>query len=377
MEQAELALLQAFVQAFQASTDSHLVEQREEIAFAEHRRERLDALLTFALPDNGAVFELAVEAVNAAYPRDARRLIEYLATFHELHEPSGSKPAIPVVVAHHLTDGAKDAFRAAGINYFEASSGSLRFRDGTWFIDIERPSKSSAGRKVGNVFSGAREQVVHALLMHWLRADEDDWLPGNELAVMADTSPFTVSKTLQELEKYDWVETTGAGPTLRRRLKRGRALLDAWANEWTHRAHTEPRTRWYTYAGGKGGIVDWMLEKLADRTGWAVTGAAAANAQVPHLTTVDRVQIIVPRGLGEAWAQDLRLERTDKGSNVTLIERAGASLMFLDEHPARPDSRFASPFIQYLDLLDGVGRNKELATEFRSRVLRMGSIADD
>jgi hypothetical protein len=32
---------------------------------------------------------------------------------------------------------------------------------------------------------------------------------------------------------------------------------------------------------------------------------------------------------------------------------------------------FASPFIQYLDLLNGAGRNKELAEAFRKNTLRM------
>ena len=103
-----------------------------------------------------------------------------------------------------------------------------------------------------------------------------------------------------------------------------------------------------------------------------VTGAAAANTVVPHLTSVDRVQVIVPLGQAEVWGQEFNLKRVDKGANVVFIERAGASLMFLDEHPERPGSRFASRFIQYLDLLDNYGRNKELAAEFRHRALKIG-----
>jgi hypothetical protein len=61
---------------------------------------------------------------------------------------------------------------------------------------------------------------------------------------------------------------------------------------------------------------------------------------------------------------------------VTFIERTGASLMFCDTHPERPGSHFASRFVMYLDLLDGVGRNKELAAEFRSRGLGLRETAN-
>ena len=90
-------------------------------------------------------------------------------------------------------------------------------------------------------------------------------------------------------------------------------------------------------------------------------------------SSIDRVQVIVPPGQAEAWGEELKLKQVDKGANIIFIERDGASLMFLDEHPERPSSRFAGRFIQYLDLLDNYGRNKELAAEFRRRALKIGT----
>lgn len=172
---------------------------------------------------------------------------------------------------------------------------------------------------------------------------------------------------MQELEREGWVDATGAGPGLRRRLVKPEALLDAWADDWVSRK--ESRSRWHVHA--RSNPIDTVLSKLASYEGWALTGAAAANAVVPHLTLVDRVQVIVPPGQAEAWAEQLLFKPAEKGSNVVFVEREGASLMFLDEHPERPGSRFASKFIQYLDMLDGYGRDKELAEEFRRRALRM------
>ena len=71
------------------------------------------------------------------------------------------------------------------------------------------------------------------------------------------------------------------------------------------------------------------------------------------------------------WAEQAGLKPADKGFNVVLVEREGASLLFTQTHPEMAGARFASRFIQYLDLLDGYGRNKELAVEFRCDALGM------
>ncbi|XHS80107.1 type IV toxin-antitoxin system AbiEi family antitoxin [Burkholderiaceae bacterium UC74_6] len=311
--------------------------------------------------------------MDNVYPRDAQMLTvrfaaraTYLVGIDE----------VPIVVATYLSDGAKKLLRDGDVNFYEVASGTLYFKHGLRHIDIQREGSGPAERKIRSVFNGAREQVVHALLEHWRREGGDAWVSGTDLAEMAETSPFTVSTTLQELERQAWVDVTGAGPTLRRRLSRPENLLDAWAQAWRQKLPSEKRTRWYAYANGRSGILDHMLSRLADFDGWALTGAGAANTVVPHLTAVDRVSIIVPPGLGKDWADDLKLEPAEKGANVTFIERTGASLMFGDSHPDRPGSRFASRFVMYLDLLDGVGRNKELATEFRSRALGLGAMVD-
>ncbi|MEP6502788.1 MAG: type IV toxin-antitoxin system AbiEi family antitoxin [Betaproteobacteria bacterium] len=271
------------------------------------------------------------------------------------------------VAAGHLTAGSREMLLQEGINYFD-SSGTLYFRHATWLVDIDRPPRETSSRRIGSLFAGAREQVVHAMLVHWHLTEGKFPISGAELAHMAATSTYTVSRTLQEMERLDWLQTTGSGPSQRRLLSRPAALLDAWAAAWTQRS--EVRSRWYAYAP-RGGIVDVVLQRLVGHEGWAITGAAAANAAVPHLSVVDRVVVIVAPGSSDVLAGTMQLKSADKGHNVILVEREGASLLFLDSDPERPGSRFASPFVQYLDLLDGVGRNKELASELRRQVLKI------
>lgn len=367
------ARIRPFFTALDQVVGLRVVGCKEDEPFVvEGRRLRLDFLVHVHLGCEKKLTALGIEALDSVYPRDAKMLMERFAA--RARYLAGADE-VPIVVATYLSSGSQKLLREGRINFYEVTSGTLYYRHGLRHIDIQRESNTPVEqRKIRSVFSGAREQVVHALLEHWRREGEEAWVSGAEIAEMAGTSPFTVSTTMQEFERQAWVDVTGSGPTLRRRLSRPELLLDAWAQVWKQRLPKETRTRWYAYAGGSGGIVDHMLERLAGRDGWLMTGAAAANAVVPHLMAIDRATIIVPPGVSKQWAADLKLEQAEKGSNVTFIERTGASLMFGDTNSERRGSRFASRFVMYLDLLDGVGRNKELAVEFRSRALKLGEM---
>ena len=90
----------------------------------------------------------------------------------------------------------------------------------------------------------------------------------------------------------------------------------------------------------------------------------------PLLTSVDTAEVIIPVGHTDRYADAMALKKADRGPNVILVERGGASILFRREHPEFP-SWFASPFVQYLDLQDDRGRNKELAAHLRETILRI------
>ena len=369
MDNTDISLLHNFTGLLQSATGFLKEHEEVEVQFGDPRRNaRLDALVETKTPDGGSCV-LAIEMKRTAYPRDVRmaisQLMEYRATV-----PHDTRVEL-CLVADTISPGSREALREAGINYYD-QSGTLYFRHHTWLVDIERAPIRPARKKEVALFSGAREQVVHALLYHWYRNADAGYVTGAELSFLSHTSTYTVSSTMQALEQLDFVESKGSGPSQRRRLRDPAALLDAWAEEWTRRR--EMKTRWYAYAPN-GNITDRVIEGFVRhaRQEWALTGAAAANAIVPRLTNVDRVEVIVQPGEAEQLASAIGLSQADKGSNIVMIERTGASLLFLEEHPERLHSRFASPFIQYLDLLNGYGRNKELAEEFRKRALKIGS----
>ena len=363
------SLMHDFTGALQRATGFVVEHEEQEVQFKTGRQgNHLDALVRTRTP-SGDICQLAIEIKHVAYPRDIRMAISHLADYRDcaLHN-EGIELCL---IADQISPGSRQILREAGINYYDRS-GSLYFRHQTWLVDVERaPVRTLRSNDIA-LFRGAREQVVHALLNHWYANPNDGYISGAELSLLAQTSTFTVSSTMQRLEQMDYVESKGSGPAQRRRVCDPAALLDAWADDWTRRRET--RTRWYTYAPSGllavqviGGLVKYSP------TDWAITGAAAANAVIPKLTNVDRVEIIVAPGEAEKVASALDLSKAEKGANLIMIERTGASLMFLDEHPTLPESRFASRFVQYLDLLNGYGRNKELAEEFRKQALHIGS----
>ena len=269
-----------------------------------------------------------------------------------------------MVVAEHISDGAKEDLRHHGIAYFDAS-GTLYLKYQNWLIDIQRPSKPVARCGAVQLFTEAREQVVHALLHARNR-----YLNGLELAELSNTSTYTVSTVLSELDRLEWIASEGSGRTLRRKLSRPGELLDAWAQAWRQRRDT--KSRWYFDTANPTLTLPQIAERLISSKAidGIFTGAAAANLVDPHLTRTDIVDIIISPGQVNEYVEMLGLKSAEKGANLTLIERTGASLLFTQPSPLA-GIPFASPFILYLDLLDGKGRNKELAAQLRQNQLKI------
>jgi hypothetical protein len=175
---------------------------------------------------------------------------------------------------------------------------------------------------------------------------------------------------MQELERYDLVETVGSGPHQQRRAKDVGKLLDKWAEERSKRKPTI--SNWYL-PSPTGPLVKSLVSKINSQNivDVLVTGAAAANTLAPTLTSVPTAELIVPKGLTDDVVTKLGLKEAVRGYNIQIVERNRASLLFPMREPFYEQRYFASPFIQYLDLLNGAGRNKELAEALRKDILRV------
>jgi Transcriptional regulator, AbiEi antitoxin, Type IV TA system len=344
---AELA--HALDAAFSGATDGPIRVARVQTQSARDAGPDLSLTLDAA----GKSVAVAVETLGVAYPRDIHGAVWKLTEYQRAASPA--QDLILLIAAESLSPGAREQLRHRGIGYFERN-GNLHLHWRNCFINIERPNLPSRKRDATFLFTGARETVVHALLVN-----RDQWTTGTQLAEMARTSSYTCSVVLQELERRGWCESTGTGRTLRRKLTQPKPLLEAWAIAWTNRK--EERTRWHTFAERPHLLGDHLAQQIENARlsfDWAFTGAVAANVYAPLLTHIDTAEIIVPCGHAEELAREIGLKPAEKGANVCIVEREGASFLFGDASSTSLP-HLSSPFICYLDLLDGRGRNKELA----------------
>lgn len=320
---------------------------------------RVDALLRL----NNQAW-LAIEVTRSGYPRDVREGLWRLQNSDVAHHLA-SEGVTLAILAEHLTTASREMLRKPGTAYFD-TGGSLFLKvpSAGLLIDIERPPAKPQARRAHSIFTNAREQVLHALLQQG-----DTWSSGVEIASAAQASAFTVSQTVTELDRFDWIESRGSGPAVLRRLSQPGKLLDAWATQWHSRSTSV--SRWYRWSASTEDTLRLISQRVGDRSGILLTGAAAANHLTPWLTSIDRVDLIVPPGSADSIAQTLELKPAEQGSNITLMERGGASTLFTQPGQANDSLSQASPYILYLDLLDGRGRNKELAQHLRETLLKI------
>ncbi|MFC2971006.1 type IV toxin-antitoxin system AbiEi family antitoxin [Azotobacter bryophylli] len=357
-------LISAFAQAVKDATGSTLTEIRTNPMGGLSEPDAIGLLDT---PDGA--WPLVFSIKKDVYPRDVRDAMWDLQSQQSrMKNPS---EVVLIMLADHLSKGAREELKSRGMSFFD-SSGTLFLKHRNWLINIEKAKSSTKGiSRELDVFKGSREMVVHALL-HMGR----DWFHGQEVVDMSKTSGYTVSTVLQELEKFGWVESQGEGRHRTRRLVKPTELLDAWAKVWVQRK--QATTRWYFFCQNPKRLVEELASNIdmyrhmdwdRDRTTCAFTGAVAANRLSPLLTHVDIAELIVSSNSDEL-ARRIGLKPAEKGANVVLIERSGASELF-QQYSQEDDAWFASPFIQYLDLLNGRGRNAELAAQLRNDILRV------
>ncbi|WP_411704891.1 hypothetical protein [Edaphovirga cremea] len=320
--------------------------------------DRADAVVEINTPSDRWI--MPIELKSQAYPRDVREAVWTLEGFR--YENQGKAEVVPMLLAERISEGAKKELKSRHIGFYD-SSGSFYLQHLSWFIDIQRPLPK-ARKSVGiDLFTGSREMVVHALLQ-----TKGEWFSGEELSISSETSAFTVSGVLRELELREWVVKSKEGGRLqRRKLVNPTALLDAWVEG---RQKNKPSQEFgYIFSSDTSNLIMKIMNKMDTSIvagGWALTGAAAANLTSPLLTGVEVVDIIILPKFSDYFRNSIGMKPAEKGYNVILTKCSEASLLYTRE---REGVRLASDFIQYLDLLDGRGRNAELAVQFRRDIL--------
>jgi hypothetical protein len=315
-----------------------------------------DALVNLRLA--GKPLVLVIEAKKSLYPRDARQALWQLQVLDRHAPESKGSERLPMLIAESISPGAKEYMRAERVGYFDGG-GSLYLPAKGAYLYIEKPQTQAAARVLRSLYTGRRAQVLHALLN-----EPGAWFSVKGLAGQAQVSPATASQVLIELERLEWAESRGRGPSKERHLKEPAALLDAWANQ-VATARPAPLRRFFVPSLRGDALADRIAQVLAFQGAeYALTHEIAAQRYAPFLSSVSQVRCrLIPGGAADQALAILGARSVTEGANFSIIDaKSPGELLFRQK---LGEARLASPVQVYLDLLRGEGRSKDMAAHLR------------
>lgn len=312
-----------------------------------------------ALDVAGKPIHALVELKRAVYPRDVRQFVWRIRDLIR-QQPAGESGGEPLVVlvAESISPGAKELLRAERVGYYD-SGGSLYLPARGAYLYVDRPPPKALSRTMRSLFTGRRAQVLHGLLVR-----HRDWFGVKDLAEQTLVSPATASQVLTEMERFDWLESRGQGPSKQRHLRQPAALLDAWAKQ-VDSVRAPALRRYFVPAMKPEGLMERLGQVCAARgVEYAVSFEAAAQRYAPFLSAVSQVRCRLLAGSGaDAAIADLGARVVSEGANLSVIEAKSTGDLLFRERVG--GVWLASPIHVYLDLLRGEGRAKEMAGHLR------------
>ncbi|KWA80330.1 hypothetical protein WL30_31400 [Burkholderia ubonensis] len=343
-------LIERFLEALQELPDVHT--EMDVRAPALRTPHRLDAEIHLHIASKPVV--LLVETKKTVYPRDARQVLwEFKALRQEYpHDVQH------LLIAESLSPGAKELLKSERVGYYD-SGGSLFLPAPGAYVYIDKPAPKTMEKSVRTLFSGRRAQVLHALLSH-----HEDWFGVTEVAERAQVAPSTASEVLSELERFDWLDSRGQGPSKERHLREPGELLDAWTKQLA--GSSTPVVHRYYVPGLKS---DALLQRLGEvfdihQVTYAVSYEAAAQRYAPFLSSISQVRTrLLPSAGVTAALTQLDARVVTEGANLAVIEAKSSGELLLRQQI--DDVWLASPVQVYLDLLRSEGRAKEMAAHLR------------
>ena len=239
---------------------------------------RYDAQINLQV--GGKPFTLLVKTKKTVYPRDARQVLWQLREFSR-NQPTGQSlgDVVPLLVAESISLGAMELLRNEHFGYYD-SSGSLFLPADGAYLYIAKPAPKGLSKSFRSLFSERRAQVLHALLVQY-----EEWFSVKKLAEMAMVSPATASQVLTELERLDWLQARGQGPSKERQLSEPGQLLDTWVKQVSSIRAPEIR-RYYVPAMKTENLLDHIGKVFdAHEVSYAVGYEAAAQNYAPFLSS--------------------------------------------------------------------------------------------
>jgi hypothetical protein len=354
--EGERSMISGLLDAFQEMPQIEIVDHQLEPQAAMDRG--VDAHIQ--LEAAGRTMTLFVEIKQTAiYPRDVREILwrfretDLFSKWGVLHTRE-----IPFLAAESISPGAKELLREECVGYYD-TGGSVFLPARGAFYFTDKPVPKSAAKTVRALFSGKRSQVAHALL-----CNPENWVNVKYIAERAEVSTATASETLSALERFDWLQTRGSGPSKERRLIEPGQLLDAWVKGTDTNRRVSSR-RFYVSMMKPEEMANRIAE-ICDHgnTNYVVTGEAAAQQYTPYLSNVSHLKCKLSSSKAfERIIAELDARPVDEGANLLLVETKSTSEFLFREKIE--NVWVASPILVYLDLIRGPGRSSEMANHLR------------
>lgn len=317
--------------------------------------------VVMVLEHEGRSFHLVIEAKRSLFPRDAREAMWQLRNYLAHSDPAGSS-AVPVLMAETISPGARQLLRDERVGYFD-SSGSLFIPGRGFYVRVDRPASRKQARSLNNPFVGRRALVLHAV---WILGR--DWFGVHQIAERAGVSPATASETLIGIERREWVEVRGAGPSKERRLINPRTLLDAWS---TYQMSVKAKAvRHFYVRSTTPPDLQRRIDHACETHGvpYEFADITAGQIHTPYLSSVSQVLCRIPAGGNmQAMLASIDARPVREGWNLGVHEIASESELRFRQRI--DDLWVADPLQTYLGLLQGGGRAKELAQHLRAEKL--------
>lgn len=329
---------------------------------ASHDGSKIDAEIEFNA--GGRKYLLLVEIKDSfVYPRDALQAYWRLSSqMTRMDAPYRKKRTIPLLAAEAISPGAKDFLKSENCGFFD-TGGSLFIPAHGVYIHIEKPSPKTFQRSVRSLFRGSRSRVLHALLFRY-KTQDNKWFSVKDIAQFAEVSPATASETLSALERFEWLDVRGKGPSKERKLTNPGALLDEWQRQALAAPQRQACRRFYVSEASDG--IARRFADICERLNikYALTAQSAAQIYAPFFASVSRVtfRLASSRYANELYAE-LEARTVDEGANLEVIEMSPSGELLFRERVG--SVWLANPVQVYVDLLRGGGDNKEMAEHLR------------
>lgn len=353
----ERELIDGLIEAISTLPGGEAWLEGREVAIAP--RGRVDALVNASIA--GRPLQFLIEAKREAFPRDVRETVWQLRNYLA-HLPDQAREVVPFFVARAISPGAREILREEGVGFFDMG-GTLFIPARHAFVHIDRPPPRKSSKAFASLFQGQKARILHEVFSR-----RSEWLSVKQVAEDTGVSPATASATLSEMERREWVDVEGAGPSKLRRLRAPQQLLDAWS---TYIADQKPpNLQRYYVSGTDAAALSHRLDEACQRAdaAYAVTAEAAAQAYAPYLSTISQLRCRIAPGPSQQDALDiLRARPVSEGWNLGIIDTRASSDVIVGER--RDGVCLASPLQIYLDLLQGSGRSKEMAAHLRAERL--------